>query len=113
VVLDCWPAKTVPMPATAIIAATETAAAMHTSPAFVNVPLLRWEEISAIAASQSATIASVSRGHRAYGRTDVAGASILRWILEGSGHNVSEYELSLVSPSSRRRSTAFLGMACR
>lgn len=54
---------------------------MPSNPAPVNVPLRLWREISTTAASQRATIVKVNKGHKAYSRTEVAGASMLHQVL--------------------------------
>jgi hypothetical protein len=56
---------------------------MPSNPALVDVPLRLWREISSIAASQRAIIVQVNRGHKAYARTEVAGASMLLQVLDG------------------------------
>ena len=105
------------MPVTAITATTEMRVAIPSSPALVNVPVRLWRVISSIAASHRMTIARVNEGHKAYTRTEVAGA-MLRQILDGpligsnSPQDLPESERS-EDGSSEIRSTAFLGTACR
>ena len=72
--------------------------------------------ISTIATIHRATIAKVNRGHRAYGRTEIVGTSILRQTVNKTlGQAVPEYE-PYVEPSSddssRICSTTFRGIAC-
>ena len=59
---------------------------MHTNPALVKVPLRLWRVISAIADIQRATVARVNRGHRAYGRMEIVGASTLGGIFGDAVH---------------------------
>src|SRR5215217_7882180 len=56
---------------------TETTAAMPSNPVLVNVPWRLWRKMSNAAAVQRTTIARVSKGHRAYARTEVTNSSTL------------------------------------
>ncbi len=58
-------------------ATTETRVVIYSNPAFVDVPLRLWRVMSRIAATQRAIIASVSKGHMAYERTEVANPSMV------------------------------------
>jgi hypothetical protein len=83
----------------------------------VNSPLRLWCVISTIAASHRTIIARVNESHRAYARTEAAGA-ISRQVLDSpligsdSPWYAPESELSL-ELSEVIRSTTFLGTACR
>src|SRR5215216_7193461 len=55
---------------TAITATTETMTAINSNSAFVDDALRLWLLISNIAATQRATIAKISKGHKAYDKAE-------------------------------------------
>src|SRR5919112_4434386 len=65
------------MPETAMTATTETTAAMPSNPVLGNVPRRLWRKMSSAAAAQRAAIQRVSKGHKAYARTEVASSSMV------------------------------------
>jgi hypothetical protein len=83
-------AKTAPVPAIAKIATSERQTAMHSNPAFVDVPLRLWRSMSSIPRIHKANIAKDSDGQRAYCRTEVIKVPILTYFLGGADLGVPD-----------------------